>query len=119
MDDRREQGQRACTARMALALGVAFAAALLGGCGTVSSQAVGPSPAVRSYELRGSTMQEVVAEAERLCPKGYEVHRSSGRNERLAGEPKKPFDVAAKAWNHAVGWLDTDTDRAQMAVTCL
>jgi hypothetical protein len=119
MSGANEQGWRARGGGFALVLGAACAAALISGCSTVSSQAVGPSPAVRSYELRASSLQEAVAEAERLCPKGYEVHRASGRNERLAGEPKKPFDAAAKAWNHAVGWLDTDTDRAQMAVTCL
>lgn len=91
---------------------------LLSACGALSTQAVGPVPGVRSYELRGSHQQEVLAEAERLCPKGFEVHRLSGRNERLAGEPKAPFHHLAKAWNHAVGWLDSDTDRAQLAVTC-
>jgi len=100
-------------------VGTLALAALLSACGTVSSQAVGPSPSVRSYELRGSTQQEVIAEAERLCPKGYEVHRASGRNERLAGEPQKPFNHLATAWNHALSWMDNDTDRAQMAVTCL
>jgi hypothetical protein len=113
-----DQGWRA-KRRHLLVLGALGAALVMSGCVAVSSQAVGPSPSVRSYELRASSMQEVVAEAERLCPKGYEVHRASGRNDRLAGEPKKPFDFAAKAWNRAVGWLDTDTDRAQMAVTCL
>lgn len=114
-----EQGRQVRHGGLLLVLGAACGAAMLSGCVAVSSQAVGPSPSVRSYELRASTLQEVVAEAERLCPKGYEVHRSSGRNDRLAGEPKRPFNFAAKAWNHAVGWLDTDTDRAQMAVTCL
>jgi hypothetical protein len=97
---------------------VLAAAAVLSACGSVSSQAVGPVPGVRSYELRGSNQQEVLAEAERLCPKGFEVHRQSGRNERLAGEPQPPFQHLATVWNHAVGWLDTDTDRAQLAVTC-
>jgi hypothetical protein len=97
---------------------VLAAATLLSACGTVSSQAVGPVPGVRSYELRGSNPQEVQAEAERLCPKGFEVHRFSGRNERLAGEPQPPFQHLARVWNHAVAWLDTDTDRAQLAVTC-
>jgi hypothetical protein len=113
-----DQGWRAQRKRV-LVLGALGTAAVMSGCVAVSSQAVGPSPSVRSYELRASNMQEVVAEAERLCPKGYEVHRSSGRNDRLAGEPQKPFNFAAKAWNHAVGWLDTDTDCAQLAVTCL
>lgn len=93
-------------------------AMLLTACGALSTQAVGPVPGVRSYELRGSHQQEVLAEAERLCPKGFEVHRLSGRNERLAGEPQAPFHHLAKAWNHAVAWLDSDTDRAQLAVTC-
>ena len=97
---------------------VLTAAAVLSACGSVSSQAVGPVPGVRSYELRGSNQQEVLAEAERLCPKGFEVHRQSGRNERVAGEPLPPFQHLATVWNHAVGWLDTDTDRAQLAVTC-
>ena len=94
------------------------AAAVLSACGTVSSQAVGPVPGVRSFELRGSHPQEVLAEAERLCPKGFDVHRLSGRNERVAGEPQPPFQHLATAWNRALGWLDTDTDRAQLAVTC-
>ena len=97
---------------------VLAAACALRACGTVSSQAVGPVPGVRSYELRGSNQQEVLAEAERLCPKGFEVHRLSGRNERLAGDPQPSLQRLATAWNHAVGWLDTDTDRAQLAVTC-
>lgn len=119
---RRRVGARARAKARARALASVAAvalAAVLSACGTVSSQAVGPSPSVRSYELRGSTQQEVIAEAERLCPKGYEVHRASGRNERLAGEPKKPFNHLATAWNHALSWMDNDTDRAQMAVTCL
>ncbi len=99
--------------------GLVLATALvLSACGTVSSQAVGPVPGVRSYELRGSNQQEVLAEAERLCPKGFEVHRQAGRNERLAGEPQPYFQHLATAWNHVVGWLDTDTDRSQLAVTC-
>lgn len=99
--------------------GLALVGAIaLSACGAISTQAVGPVPSVRSYELRGSHQQEVLAEAERLCPKGFEVHRLSGRNERLAGEPKPPLHHLAKAWNHAVGWLDSDTDRAQLAVTC-
>jgi hypothetical protein len=97
---------------------VVSTAAVLAACGSLSSQVVGPVPGVRSYELRGSNQREVMAEAERLCPKGFEVHRLSGRNERLAGEPQPPFQYLATVWNHAVGWLDTDTDRAQLAVTC-
>jgi hypothetical protein len=101
-----------------LVLAAVAVAAVLSACGTVSSQAVGPVPGVRSYELRGSNQQEVLAEAERLCPKGFDVHRLSGRNERVAGEPQRPLHHLAAVWNHAVGWLDADTDRAQLAVTC-
>ncbi len=90
----------------------------LSACTTVSHQSVAPSPQVRSYELRGPRLDVVQAEAQRLCQQGFDVHRQSGHSERLVGEPQKPANYLALAWNHAIDWMDKDTDRAQMAISC-
>lgn len=89
-----------------------LALSMLGACTTrleVRSQAA--SGAAAAYELRGSNLQSLQAEAARLCPNGSQVLRQWQRFERA--EADAGF---VRRWT--VDLVDSPRSQAQLQVVC-
>jgi hypothetical protein len=87
----------------------------LAACAGPQVRTVGTGGEAPAYELRGSSMQAIEAEAARLCGKGYTVLRQAQRFARPEGE-----DNAGTRWLVDAGdWLaGTPGNQAQATVQC-
>ncbi len=94
-----------------------LATLLLGltGCSGPQVRTLGTGDALPAYELRGSSLAELRAEAARLCGQGYVVLRQAQRY-----APPQPEDNPATLWLQQVGnWLEGMPDnQAQATVQC-
>lgn len=82
------------------------------GCATrIDAQAVTNASGQPAWELRGSSLQVLLAEAHRLCPNGPEVLRQWQRHERDESE-----SGSLRRWTLDV--VDAPRSQAQMQVVC-
>ncbi|MDO9002273.1 MAG: hypothetical protein Q7V20_02325 [Aquabacterium sp.] len=97
------------------ALTVALPLAALLGCATVRVTPVATGSGEAAYELAGTSIAQLEAEAQRLCPHGYDVRRQAHHYQRMANDQLYPV----RLWDRITGNLNTPTnDKAQMAVLC-
>lgn len=70
------------------------------GCAGPQVRSLGNGGAAPAYELRGSSLSVIEAEASRLCSRGYDVLRSSQNfaNSELSGNAGSQFLLEAGAW---------------------
>ncbi len=93
------------------------AAAALAACATrVQVQSVPAADGARVHELRGHQMASLQAQAQQLCPRGYQVLREWAHT--------APRDPAAGPIGRAWGWLTDqvgpgEEDQAQLLVQCV
>jgi len=101
-------GHTRCAGAVAGLIGLA----LLAGCASrvqVQSLATGDGRAV--YELRGSHLAILHAEARGLCPQGAEVLRQWQRHERDEAEP-------GRLWRWTSDLVDAPRNQAQLQISC-
>jgi hypothetical protein len=87
----------------------------LSACSGPQVRTVGTGGGAPAYELRGSSLDAIHAEAARLCGKGYAVLREA---QQFA--PTQPDDSGATQWIQQAGfWLEgSPGNRAQATVQC-
>ncbi len=87
----------------------------LGACSGPQVRTIGSGGEAPAFELRGSSLAAVHAEAARLCGKGYAVLR-----EARQFAPAQPDDSDATQWFQQVGfWLEGNPgNQAQATVQC-
>jgi hypothetical protein len=88
---------------------------VLSGCAGVQVRSVGTNTGQAAYDLSGPTLDELAAEAQRLCPQGYAVLRQWQRTNRAPGEAD-----AAGGWVYRSGVFsyDLQPEQAQMSIAC-
>lgn len=97
------------------ALTVVLPLAALLGCATVQVTHVATGGGEAAYELEGTSVAQLEAEAKRLCPHGHDVRRQSHNYKRMANDQLYPV----RLWDRITGNLNTPTNnKAQMAVVC-
>jgi hypothetical protein len=94
---------------------VAVAGLWLGGCSGPQVRTLGTGGGVPAYELRGTSLAAIEAEAHRLCSQGYEVLRQSQSFAR-----PEPDDNPGTQWLQQAGdWLaGLPGSQAQATVVC-
>lgn len=96
-------------------LTTALPLAALMGCATVQVTRVATGGPETAYELAGTSIAQLEAEAQRLCPHGYDVRRQAHHYQRMANDQLYPV----RLWDRITGNLNTPTNnKAQMAVVC-
>jgi len=90
-------------------------AATAAGCSGPPVRSVGTGGGPPAFELRGDSAAAVLAEAARLCPKGYALLRQSQQFAPVQGD-----DNAATQWLQQAGfWLEGQPgNQAQATVQC-
>jgi len=90
-------------------------AATAAGCSGPQVRSVGTGGGPPAFELRGDSAAAVLAEAARLCPKGYALLRQSQQFAPVQGD-----DNAATQWLQQAGfWLEGQPgNQAQATVQC-
>jgi hypothetical protein len=85
------------------------------GCSGPQVRTVGTGGGAPAYELRGTSLAAIQAEAARLCIKGYEVLRQSHQFAPVQGD-----DNAGSQWLQQAGdWLSgMPGNQAQATVQC-
>jgi hypothetical protein len=94
---------------------IVFGSLLLPGCSGPQVRSVGSGGGALVFELRGSDIAAIDAEAARLCTRGYDVLRQSMRY-----SPPQPSDDDSTRWLQQVGdWLSgMPGNQAQATVQC-
>jgi hypothetical protein len=94
---------------------MAIAGMCLGGCSGPQVRTLGTGGASQAYELRGTSLAALEAEAARLCGKGFEVLRQS----QSVARPE-PDDNPGTQWLQQAGdWLaGMPGNQAQATVVC-
>ena len=101
---------RACCA------GLAAAAALaLGGCAGTQVRALATDTGSAAYDLSGTDIASLSAEAARLCPRGHAVLREWQSRGQLAGVGTDSVAANEVAW--ALSY-DVARPQAQMSIVC-
>jgi hypothetical protein len=87
----------------------------LGGCSGPQVRSLGNGGGAPAYELRGTSLAAIEAEAQRLCGKGYELLRPAQSFAR-----PEPDDNPGTQWLQQAGdWLaGMPGNRAQATVLC-
>ena len=92
-----------------------LASVALLGCATVDVRGIGSGGRESAYELHGATLAQLETEAQRLCPKGYEVLHRWQRYSRA----EKEGGTIAGWWTRVGEFAGVSGDNdAQMTVQC-
>ena len=90
-------------------------ALLLGGCAGTQVRALATDSGHAAYDLRGTDLRSLSAEASRLCPQGHAVLRQWQSGGQIAGVGGD--SVAAKELAWFVSY-DVARPQAQMSIVC-
>jgi hypothetical protein len=94
---------------------LAVAGLWLGACSGPQVRSLGNGGGAPAYELRGTSLAAIEAEAARLCGKGYEVLRQS----RSFARPEPDDNPGAQWLQQAGDWLaGMPGNQAQATVVC-
>jgi len=96
-------------------IGLALAASILAGCATVDVRSVGTNTGQRAFDLRGTGLAALDAEAQRLCPQGHEVLRQWQQYGRSEGADTTAAPSIGRFNSLA---YDAVENQAQMTVVC-
>lgn len=97
----------------ALTLGVSVV--LLSACAQVQVQRLATATPEGAYQLEGTNMKQLEVEAQRLCPKGYEVTRQWQNYQRIDSDD----NLAVRWWRQAATYTSAPTqDKAQLSIIC-
>jgi hypothetical protein len=93
----------------------ALAALSLAACSGPQVRSLGNGDGAPAYELRGSSLSDIEAEAARLCSRGFEVLRSSQSFARPAGDDT----FGSQFLQQAGDWLaGMPGNQAQATIVC-
>lgn len=92
-----------------------FALLLLGGCAGTQVRALGTDSGHSAYDLRGTDLRTLSAEATRLCPQGHAVLRQWQSGGQLAGINAESVSANELAWFVS---YDVARPQAQMSIVC-
>ena len=92
-----------------------FALLLLGGCAGTQVRALATDSGQGAYDLRGTDLGALSAEANRLCPQGHAVLRQWQSSGQLAGVNAESVSANEFAWSIS---YDVARPQAQMSVVC-
>lgn len=92
-----------------------FAALALTGCAGTQVRALGTDTGQSAYDLNGTDLPTLSAEAARLCPRGHAVLREWQSSGHLAGVNVDSVSANELAW--AVSY-DVARPQAQMSIVC-
>lgn len=106
---------RSMLGRAGPAIGVVWAALLLGGCAGTQVRALATDTGQSAYDLSGTDLRTLAAEAARLCPRGHAVLREWHSSGQLAGVNSDSVAANELAW--AISY-DVARPQAQMSIVC-
>lgn len=92
-----------------------FAALTLNGCAGTQVRALGTDTGHSAYDLSGTDLRTLSAEATRLCPRGHAVLREWQSSGQLAGVNSDSISANEVAW--ALSY-DVALPQAQMSIVC-
>lgn len=95
-------------------LALPAAVAVLGGCASMEITRIGSGGPEAAFELRGTNLIQLEAEARRLCPRGYEVFRSWQHYESGENQTSLP----ARWLGVITGVVSEHERQAQLAIGC-